>query len=78
MIASAIVWTSHFAVAGIVFTAVAECKTVSFVGAQEVFGGSLHEGHKGFVSGIEQLTVDRLEVSHSRKVLLQGDSSTDL
>ena len=60
---------AHLAVTSVVIAAVTQSKAVSAVGAEKVQRIGVHQGSKGLVQGVGQLTVDALEVGNVRKIL---------
>ena len=59
----------HLTVTGVKLTTLAERETVGLVGAEKLIVSSLNQGNKGLFSGVNQPTVDALQVGDNRKVL---------
>lgn len=64
--AGAIVGAGHFAVASIEVTAMAQGKTVRFVGAQKVYGLGFDQRYECAITVVQQFAVDRFEVHDAR------------
>ena len=53
MITSTVIRACHFTVTSIIFTTVAQCKTVCLIGAEEFVSVGFYQGNKGLVPGVQ-------------------------
>ena len=74
MVASAVVWAAHLAVAGVKVAALAEGEAVRLVGAEELLIARLDQGDEGGrVQVVDQLAVDGLDVDDAGVVVVGVD-----
>ena len=74
MVASAVVWAAHLAVAGVKVAALAEGEAVRLVRAEELLVARLHQGDEGGrVQVVDQLAVDGLDVDDAGVVVVGVD-----
>lgn len=77
MEAGAVIWAGHLAVTSVKITAMAECKAMRLVRAQEMNGLGIDERNESTVSVVEQLAVDCLEVHYTR-ILTRCDLKAEI
>ena len=69
MITSTIVWASHFTITGIKVTTLAEGKAMCGVWTQKLFIFGFNQRNKCLLPGVDQTTVDGLDVFDNGIVL---------